>query len=664
MHLAVLLATLLQQPAAPAPPAPPPPFPVAKVEVTPPAPEIEVGQTVRLSARALDARGEPVTDAKIEWYSGGTEGSVDSTGLVKGGYNGHVRVTAVAYIPGQKGQTFGTALIHVLPEAAARIDIVPAPSRIAAGTRLTLTGTAYSRHGDRRPDLVSFSSSNPRVASVTGDGRLHALSPGRATVTAKAGSAAAQLSLQVVPNTVARLAIEPATVSVRTGDVVRFSVSGKDAAGRTIQGLPVEWAVAAASGAGVAAIDPAGAFVAETPGVYTVTAAIGARTADAVVRVEQRRVTRGIEVVAHLPVKYRAAEVWVHPSGKCLYMSTIADRVYAVDITDPGSPRVVDSMMTDARIVNDVMTTEDGKYGVFSREGASNRKNGIVVFDAGDPCHPKPIAEYTETVSGGVHSSYVYQGRAYITDDATGSLRVIDIRDPLHPKEVARWEAQQTDAGRYLHDVMVVDGLAYLAYWNDGLIVLDVGNGMKGGSPESPQLVSQLKYDLDATYARVEQLWGPGFVRGTHTAWRQGKYVFAGDEVYAARPYKGLSGGNGLTFGRLHVVDVSDIEHPKEVAWYEPTDGGVHNVWVVGDTLYLGNYQGGARVLDVSGELKGDLLRQGREISWILTADSTGVQPHTPFAWGAVVRDGSIFVPDINSGLWVLRLEPRPQPVP
>src|SRR3989441_1888958 len=177
----------------------------------------------------------------------------------------------------------------------------------------------------------------------------------------------------------------------------------------------------------------------------------------------------------------RTAEVWVHPSGKCLYMSTIADRVYAMDITDPTSPKIVDSMLTDARIVNDVMTTEDGKYGVFSREGASNRKNGIVVFDASDACHPKAVAEYTETVSGGVHSSYVYQGRAYITDDATGSLRVSDFRDPYHPQEVARWEAQQTDAGRYLHDVMVVDGLAYLAYWNDGLIILDVGNGMKGG---------------------------------------------------------------------------------------------------------------------------------------------------------------------------------------
>ena len=660
MHPMIMVLALLQQPASPPPPAS---FPIAKVEITPPSAEIQVGQTLHLAARALDAYGQPVSAAKIAWFSGGTEGDVDSTGLVKGGYNGYVRVTAVAYLPGQQHQVFGDVVIHVLPEAAARVDIVPAPTRILAGTRITLAGAAYSRHGDRRPDLVSFTSSNPRIASVTGDGRLHALVPGRATVRAKAGTATAQLALQVVANTVTRLTIDPASSSVRTGDVVRLAVVAKQANGRVIPVVPVEWAVAA-TGGGVAQIDAEGAFVAEAPGIYTITASLGGRTADAVVRVEQRRVTRGIEVLAHLPIKYRSAEVWVHPSGECLYLSTIGDRVYAMDIADPASPRIVDSMLTDARLVNDVMTTEDGKYGVFSREGASNRKNGIVVFDASDACHPKPVGEYTETISGGVHSSYVYQGRAYITDDATGSLRVIDIRDPLHPKEVARWEAQQTDAGRYLHDVMVLDGLAYLAYWNDGLIILDVGNGRKGGSPESPQLVSQLKYDLNATYGRVEQLWGSGFVRGTHTAWRQGKYVFVGDEVYAARPYKGLSGGNSLTFGRLHVVDVSDIEHPKQVAWYEPTDGGVHNVWVVGDTLYLGNYQGGARVLDVSGELKGDLLRQGREISWILTADSTGVQPHTPFAWGAVVRDGNIFVPDINSGLWVLKLEPKPHAVP
>jgi hypothetical protein len=470
------------------------------------------------------------------------------------------------------------------------------------------------------------------------------------------------LPIEVLPNTVARLALTPTAPKVRTGDVVRFAVAVRDGGGRRVEDVAVRWSLVA--GKGVAQLDAEGAFVAEMPGTYVVTAAVGTHSAEALVEVEARRVTRGIEVVAHLPLPVRSAETWVHPSGRCVYVSSIADRVYAIDITTPSAPRIVDSMIADARIINDVMTTEDGRYGVFTRESASDRRNGIVIFDASDPCHPRPVAEYTATVTGGVHSAFVSGGYVYLTDDATGSLRVIDLREPRAPREVARWQTEQSEAGRYLHDVAVQDGLAYLAYWNDGLVILDVGNGVKGGSPEQPQLVSQLKYDLNATYARVEQLWGPGFLRGTHTAWRAGRYVFVGDEVYAARPYRGLSRGNNLTFGRLHVVDVADLEHPKIVAWYEPTDGGVHNIWVAGDSLYLGNYQGGARVLDISGELKGDLLRQGREISWILTADSTGFQPHTPFAWGAVVRDGNIFVSDINSGLWILHLEPRPAAMP
>ena len=648
MHFGLLL-TLLQQPVAPAPPSP-----IARVEITPAAGELQIGQSLRLTARALDANGAPVANAQIRYFVGSDNGHVDSTGVLTAGYAGPLRVVAIAFVPGQTGSVRGEAVFHATPEPPTRVAVDPLPTRVVAGTQLTLVATAYSKHGDPRPDVAAFTTSNARVASVSADGQLRALTPGRATITAAVGPVAQRLPLVVVASPAGRPTLTPAAAAVRTGDVVRFTATPRDVA--------VAWSVGAGSGA--AAIDHNGAFVAELPGVYTVRATIGSHTAEAVVRVEARRVTRGIEVRAHLPIAQRAAEVWVHPNGQCAYLSTIADRVYAIDIADPGHPRIVDSMMNDARINNDVMTTEDGRYGVFSREGASNRKNGIMIFEASDPCHPKVIAEFTETVSGGVHSSYVYRGHVYLTDDATGSMRVIDIQDPHHPTQVARWQTEQTEAGRYLHDIMVVDGLAYLAYWNDGLVILDVGNGMKGGSPEHPQLVSQFKYDLNATYSRVEQLWGPGFVRGTHTAWRAGRYVFVGDEVYAARPYTGLKGGNDLTFGRLHVIDVSDIEHPQEVAWYEPTDGGVHNVWVVGDTLYLGNYQGGARVLDVSGELKGDLLRQGREMSWMLTADSTGAQPHTPFAWGAVVRDGNIFVPDINSGLWILRLEPKREVTP
>ncbi len=649
-----LLLVLAQDPQQAAAPA------IASVEVTPASAEVQVGHTIQMEARALGSDGQPVSTARIRWFAAGNGGTIDSTGVLSGGFIGTTQVTVVASVPGSKNAV-GKATIHIVPAPAAMIEFVDGPSRIVAGTRLTLMAAAYSAQGDRRSDAVAFTSSNSKVASVAPDGRLSALTAGRAVITAKAGTASATLPVEVLTNTVASLRLDPATTSVRTGDVVAFSATAVQKHGKDLTDVATRWSIA--GGQGVAMISPTGSFVGETPGSYTVTAEIGGRTADALVTVAARKVGRGFEVLGRVPVSQRAAEVWVHPDGKCAYLTTISDRVYAIDVSDPRAPMIVDSMMTDARLVNDVMTTEDGKYGVFSREGSSNRKDGIVIFDASDACHPKPISAYTETVSGGVHSSYVYQGRVYLTDDATGSMRVIDIRDPLQPREVARWQTEQVTQGRYLHDIAVTDGIAYLSYWDDGLVVLDVGNGVKGGSPENPKFISQFKYDLDALYARVDEYWGLS-ARGTHTAWRQGKYVFIGDEVYASKPSTGLKDGNDLTFGRLQVLDVSNLEKPKLVAWYEPTDGGVHNIWAEGDTLYMGNYQGGARAVDISGELQGDLLRQGREMAWTYTADDKGAKPRATFAWGAVVKNGIIYVPDINTGLWILRLAPKETPTP
>jgi hypothetical protein len=245
-------------------------------------------------------------------------------------------------------------------------------------------------------------------------------------------------------------------------------------------------------------------------------------------------------------------------------------------------------------------------------------------------------------------------------------MRVIDIRDPEHPKQVARWEVERTPAGRMLHDIAVENGLAYLSYWNDGLVVLDVGNGLKGGSPANPKLVTQVKYDLNEIYKNVELAGGPGFIRGTHTAWRAGRYVFVADEVFPAQqPRSGIGVLQlGRAYGRLHAVDVSDIEHPKLVAWYDAEDGGAHNVWVAGDSLYLGDYQGGLRVIDVSGELMGDLMAQGRQIAHVHTGDTDGYVANVANAWGAIFREGLIYVNDMNSGLWIVKLEPAQTAIP
>ena len=75
--------------------------------------------------------------------------------------------------------------------------------------------------------------------------------------------------------------------------------------------------------------------------------------------------------------------------------------------------------------------------------------------------------------------------------------------------------------------------------------------------------------------------------------------------------------------------------------------------------LYVAYYNAGVRVVDISGELMGDLYNQGREIAWILPADPNGYIPNAPFTWGAQLHKGHIFYSDWNSGLWAAKLEPE-----
>ena len=97
------------------------------------------------------------------------------------------------------------------------------------------------------------------------------------------------------------------------------------------------------------------------------------------------------------------------------------------------------------------------------------------------------------------------------------------------------------------------------------------------------------------------------------------------------------------------------------MAWYTPEMGGVHNVWQAGDTLYLGAYDAGFHVFDISGELKGDLRAQQREMASLNTADMGGAVQNAAFDWGVVVnpKDGLAYVNDFNNGLWVVRVNPR-----
>jgi hypothetical protein len=315
--------------------------------------------------------------------------------------------------------------------------------------------------------------------------------------------------------------------------------------------------------------------------------------------------------------------------------------------------------MVDARLINDVSTTADGKIGVITRQGASSRKNGIVFLDLADPLHPKILSEYTATVSGGVHSAFVSGHHVYLTDDATAAMKVISFEDPRNPKQVAHWQLETSFTrlypdeveARYLHDIQVKDGLAYLAYWRDGVVILDVGSGIKGGSPDNPKLVSRFTYNAADYYP-------PDMLAGSHTVFRFDRYLVVGDEVFP-QFFDVYSRERIKTLGRLHILDLSDIEHPRKVAEYSVPNNGSHNVWVEDGVLYVGNWEAGLRAVDVSGELRGDLYAQGREIGSIWAASPRGFRPNIPMTWGAQPHKGHVYATDMNSGVWVAKLTPK-----
>ncbi len=666
----LLLAAQQANPPAPAPT--PVPSRIARIIVTPVQKVVIAGDTLRLRAEARDASNNVIEGVQIRWSRTGGyfEGQVDpATGLVTSGSTGTMPIAVTAILPGEAPKVERIE-VKMVAGPAARIAITPTPSRLAPGQRIRLSGEVYSRIDDRRTDKVTWSSSNLAAVRVSETGLVTAVAGGRATITAAVGEIKQALAVQVIPTAVASLTVTPAVSEARAGDVIRFKVVAKDAQGATIEGLTPTWSFTPGQGL----VDHEGAFVGYEAGEYTVTASLGNRTSEGVITLAARDVRRPLTVVGRVPrTRFTTEEVWIHPNGKVAYLGSGGggDALFVIDISDPSKPVVTDSLISNTRRVNDVMTTPDGKFLVHTREGASDRRNGVVFASLEDPLHPKVISEFTEGVSGGVHSSFIYKDPKYgqhvfLTNDGTGALHVINIDDPANPKEVAQWKTEnRPDAGRSLHDIDIQDGLLYGSWWNDGLVILDVGNGIKGGTPAKPVIVSQFKYDLNALYRDVEATGGPGFIRGTHTAWRHKNYVFIADEVFPSSGVKGAKdAAAGRAYGRLQVVDISNIEKPRAVAFYEPENGGVHNVWIAGDTLYMGAYNGGFRAFDISGELRGDLRAQGREIAHLNTADMEGRVQNTAMTWGVVVHNGLAYVNDMYNGLWIVRIEPRSNVVP
>ena len=437
--------------------------------------------------------------------------------------------------------------------------------------------------------------------------------------------------------------------SIRQGDVVRFSAQVRDSTDAVVVGGRTSWSVEPADGG---LVDAEGRFVPYGVGEMTIVAQAPVTT-DGTLRVASARmpvtvVERGLfgslrlAGMGRLDDRY-TSDLWVH--GDHAYTGTwsqfegrtAGNRLYAWTLDAHGTPSLSDSIMVDARTVNDVKIRADGRLGVLTHEDGDQTehgRNGVTFFDLTDPAHPRVVSRFTTGLEPGVHNAWLEGDYAYLVVDGFGNgLRILDVSNPASPQVAASFFGGDS----FLHDVYVRDGLAFLSHWDAGLIILDVGNGMAGGSPTRPVEVSRLT-DLGG---ETHNVWW----------WPEAGYAFVGQEQFAF---------TGDPPGIMRVVDLSDISRPSIVATYGVPGATSHNYWLDEETgtLYLAWYEQGVRMLDVTGELMGRLELQGRETAFIRYAEERAIcfpDRNATCAWAPQLHgNGKLYASDMNHGLIVL----------
>jgi hypothetical protein len=620
-----------------------------KVELS--SSKMKVNQTLQLKAKVIDENGKEVKGQELAYYSRSSRiVEIDDKGMMTAHAPGKVSLIIIS--PSETSRLRQNVDIEVEFPPIAKVEVEEVPTEIYLGTTLPLKIKIIDEMGMERKDLkASISSSNEGIITADPFYNLKSMKIGKAVVTVESQGIEGKININVVDNPVAKVVLSSPINEARTGDVFHFEAKAYDKKGKVVSDAPITFSfqgqAADVSSSASGLIKQDGRFVADEAGLYNVSVSSGPYSDNMTVNIQPRNVKRKFEKVGKGVVGDKHTSdfwVWEGIDGRDYAVTGTwgADgTTYFWDVTNPSDIIKIDSVQVDARTVNDVKISEDGTICVISREGASNRKNGIVIIDVSNPSDAKVISTFTENLTGGVHNVFIYEKHVYALSNGE-KYYIINIEDPKNPKAVGEFELDTP--GHAIHDVWVEDGIAYSSNWDDGVYLVDVGNGIAGGSPSNPVAFANYEYPSGAHHATF-----PFKSKSANKF-----YTILGDEIF---PYGLDMKGPNVAAGFLHFVDFTDMENPEEIARFKVPGTGSHNYWVDGETLYVAIYNGGVRVVDISGELMGDLYKQGREIGWILPSDPNGYIPNSPFTWGAQLHKGHVFYSDWNSGLGSAKLE-------
>src|SRR6184192_3849900 len=240
---------------------------IAQLVVSPQNVTLQQNQAEDFLAVGFTATGDSAEIA-VSWSA--TGGSIDSSSAGKRHYGhytsatcGTFTVTATSH-PGNVSMA-ASVTVTGCPLPVASVSVTPATATIGVGQ--TAQYAAITRDAFGNPlggRTVTWSSSNPGVATVNGAGQATGVAVGSATLTATSEGKSGTAAILVTNVPVASVTVSPATASVPAGQTVQLTATLKDANGNTLTGRTVTWssdntAVATVSGSGLVSSVAAGA---------------------------------------------------------------------------------------------------------------------------------------------------------------------------------------------------------------------------------------------------------------------------------------------------------------------------------------------------------------------------------------------------------------------
>jgi hypothetical protein len=224
--------------------------------------------TLRLSARVLDARGNALVQPTVAWSTTGIAVSVSGNGLLNSRFDGTATIVATS------GAASASATATVRQQVA-RVVISPEIIRLTSvGGFAYLSASVSDALGNAMFRTVTWRSTNPSVASVTSSGFVTSVGVGSANIVASADnvSRAASIEVSQVP---ASLRIVNSFVSLRIGQTVQLVAEVSDASLSVIPNASVTWTALTPS---ILEVSASGVVTARAGGSGQVRAQIGGVT--------------------------------------------------------------------------------------------------------------------------------------------------------------------------------------------------------------------------------------------------------------------------------------------------------------------------------------------------------------------------------------------------